>query len=39
MRICQFKPASEDVMANLFLGVTVSGVYTLVAMGLIAAFS
>jgi hypothetical protein len=29
---------SEKVIADLFLGVTVTGLYTLVAMGLIIAF-
>jgi hypothetical protein len=34
----QIKPQPESVMADVCLGVTVTGIYTLVGMGLIIAF-
>ena len=34
----QIKPQPESVMADVYLGVTVTGLYTLVGMGLIIAF-
>jgi hypothetical protein len=38
MHIRQFKLRSENVMADLYLGIAISGLYTLVAMGLVLAF-
>jgi hypothetical protein len=34
----QINPQAESVMADIYLGVTVTGLYTLVGMGLIIAF-
>jgi hypothetical protein len=34
----QINPQPEGVMADIYLGVTVTGLYTLVGMGLIIAF-
>jgi hypothetical protein len=38
MRGKQIKFQSDSVMADVYLGVTVAGLYTLVGMGLIIAF-
>jgi hypothetical protein len=34
----QINPQPESIMADIYLGVTVTGLYTLVGMGLIIAF-
>jgi hypothetical protein len=33
-----FKPPSENVMADVYLGVAVTGLYTLVGMGIVIVF-
>jgi len=38
MQIKQFKPPSESVMADVYLGVAIAGANTLVVMGLVIAF-
>ena len=34
----QIKPPPDNVMADVYLGVTVTGLYTLVGMGIVLAF-